>query len=158
MGRGKIGFSPSVFGLADRNLKRLFFLSCNAPLAEAPNGCQQRYVWVCSVSFAVVQLRWINICVVELCRLGGKALRFKKNHSSGNLIHNHKLFCGNMLSFIQVDSRLFYFLNLFFFSLFYSLRGFSRPGFGTAGSSHCSELHLLHQPPRQVFCQTAKHI
>lgn len=31
----------------------------------------------------------------------------KKNHSSANLFHNHKLFSGDMLSFIKVGKYLF---------------------------------------------------
>lgn len=63
---------------------------------------------------------WVDQrCIVELCRLGGKAVRIKKNHSSGSLIHNHKLFCGDMLSFIQVDPRLFLLIILFSLLVFH---------------------------------------
>ncbi|XP_075882463.1 rho GTPase-activating protein 4-like isoform X2 [Nelusetta ayraudi] len=47
--------------------------------AEAPNGYQQR-----------------------LC---GKTMRFRKNHSCSALTHNHKLFFGDMLSFIQATGQ-----------------------------------------------------
>uniref|UniRef100_A0A096M0W5 Rho GTPase activating protein 4a n=1 Tax=Poecilia formosa TaxID=48698 RepID=A0A096M0W5_POEFO len=35
----------------------------------------------------------------------GKSLRIRKNHSSANLIHNHKLFSGDMLSFIKASGQ-----------------------------------------------------
>ncbi|XP_070695772.1 rho GTPase-activating protein 4a isoform X2 [Pempheris klunzingeri] len=38
-------------------------------------------------------------------RPNGKSMRVRKNHSSGNLIHNHKLFNGDMLSFIQASGQ-----------------------------------------------------
>ncbi|XP_053174126.1 rho GTPase-activating protein 4a [Scomber japonicus] len=38
-------------------------------------------------------------------RLNGKSMRVRKNHSSSNLIHNHKLFNGDMLSFIQASGQ-----------------------------------------------------
>ncbi|XP_037629957.1 rho GTPase-activating protein 4-like isoform X2 [Sebastes umbrosus] len=38
-------------------------------------------------------------------RHNGKALRFRKNHSSANLLHNHKLFGADMLSFIQASGQ-----------------------------------------------------
>ncbi|XP_022597303.1 SLIT-ROBO Rho GTPase-activating protein 3-like [Seriola dumerili] len=38
-------------------------------------------------------------------RLNGKSLRIRKNHSSANLMHNHKLFSGDMLSFIQASGQ-----------------------------------------------------
>ncbi|XP_050927160.1 LOW QUALITY PROTEIN: SLIT-ROBO Rho GTPase-activating protein 3-like [Lates calcarifer] len=34
-------------------------------------------------------------------RHNGKSMRVRKNHSSANLMHNHKLFSGDMLAFIQ---------------------------------------------------------
>ncbi|XP_008411816.1 rho GTPase-activating protein 4a isoform X1 [Poecilia reticulata] len=38
-------------------------------------------------------------------RFSGKSLRMRKNHSSANLIHNHKLFSGDMLSFIKASGQ-----------------------------------------------------
>ncbi|XP_041801153.1 rho GTPase-activating protein 4-like isoform X2 [Chelmon rostratus] len=38
-------------------------------------------------------------------RHNGKSMRVRKNHSSGNLMHNHKLFNGDMLSFIQASGQ-----------------------------------------------------
>ncbi|XP_040914385.1 rho GTPase-activating protein 4-like isoform X2 [Toxotes jaculatrix] len=35
----------------------------------------------------------------------GKSMRVRKNHSSANLMHNHKLFGGDMLSFIQASGQ-----------------------------------------------------
>ncbi|XP_056279631.1 rho GTPase-activating protein 4-like isoform X2 [Pseudoliparis swirei] len=35
----------------------------------------------------------------------GKLMRVRKNHSSTNLMHNHKLFSGDMLSFIQASGQ-----------------------------------------------------
>lgn len=38
-------------------------------------------------------------------RHNGKSMRLRKNHSSANLMHNHKLFNGDMLSFIQASGQ-----------------------------------------------------
>ncbi|XP_042347544.1 rho GTPase-activating protein 4-like isoform X2 [Plectropomus leopardus] len=38
-------------------------------------------------------------------RHNGKSMRIRRNHSSGNLLHNHKLFNGDMLSFIQASGQ-----------------------------------------------------
>lgn len=38
-------------------------------------------------------------------RLNGKSMRIRKNHSSASLTHNHKLFSGDMLSFIQASGQ-----------------------------------------------------
>lgn len=38
-------------------------------------------------------------------RINGKSMRVRKNHSSTNLLHNHKLFNGDMLSFIQASGQ-----------------------------------------------------
>ncbi|XP_054905895.1 rho GTPase-activating protein 4a [Poeciliopsis prolifica] len=38
-------------------------------------------------------------------RFSGKSLRMRKNHSSANLIHNHKLFSGDMLSFMKASGQ-----------------------------------------------------
>ncbi|XP_035512822.1 rho GTPase-activating protein 4a isoform X2 [Morone saxatilis] len=38
-------------------------------------------------------------------RHNGKSVRIRKNHSSANLMHNHKLFNGDMLSFIQASGQ-----------------------------------------------------
>lgn len=38
-------------------------------------------------------------------RHSGKSMRIRKNHSSANLFHNHKLFKGDMLSFIQASGQ-----------------------------------------------------
>ncbi|XP_071332223.1 SLIT-ROBO Rho GTPase-activating protein 3-like [Trachinotus anak] len=38
-------------------------------------------------------------------RTNGKSMRVRKNHSSTNLLHNHKLFNGDMLSFIQASGQ-----------------------------------------------------
>ncbi|XP_043983985.1 rho GTPase-activating protein 4a [Gambusia affinis] len=38
-------------------------------------------------------------------RFSGRSLRMRKNHSSANLIHNHKLFSGDMLSFIKASGQ-----------------------------------------------------
>ncbi|XP_023283301.1 rho GTPase-activating protein 4-like isoform X3 [Seriola lalandi dorsalis] len=38
-------------------------------------------------------------------RLNGKSMRIRKNHSNANLMHNHKLFSGDMLSFIQASGQ-----------------------------------------------------
>ncbi|KAM4737192.1 rho GTPase-activating protein 4a [Anableps anableps] len=38
-------------------------------------------------------------------RFSGKSLRMRKNHSSANLFHNHKLFSGDMLSFIKASGQ-----------------------------------------------------
>ncbi|XP_008288815.1 rho GTPase-activating protein 4-like [Stegastes partitus] len=38
-------------------------------------------------------------------RLTGKSLRVRRNPSSANLLHNHKLFSGDMLSFIQASGQ-----------------------------------------------------
>ncbi|XP_044207019.1 rho GTPase-activating protein 4a [Thunnus albacares] len=38
-------------------------------------------------------------------RLNGKSMRIRKNPSSGNLMHNYKLFNGDMLSFIQESGQ-----------------------------------------------------
>ncbi|MEQ2279979.1 hypothetical protein AMECASPLE_014844, partial [Ameca splendens] len=38
-------------------------------------------------------------------RFSGKSLCIRKNHSSGNLFHNHKLFSGDMLSFIKASGQ-----------------------------------------------------
>ncbi|XP_028439048.1 rho GTPase-activating protein 4 isoform X2 [Perca flavescens] len=35
----------------------------------------------------------------------GKSMRVRKNYSSANLMHNHKLFSGDMLSFIQASGQ-----------------------------------------------------
>ncbi|XP_035809610.2 SLIT-ROBO Rho GTPase-activating protein 3-like isoform X1 [Amphiprion ocellaris] len=35
----------------------------------------------------------------------GKSVRVRRNHSSANLLHNHKLFNGDMLSFIQASGQ-----------------------------------------------------
>uniref|UniRef100_A0A3Q1FDI3 Rho GTPase activating protein 4a n=1 Tax=Acanthochromis polyacanthus TaxID=80966 RepID=A0A3Q1FDI3_9TELE len=37
--------------------------------------------------------------------LTGKSVRVRRNHSSANLLHNHKLFNGDMLSFIQASGQ-----------------------------------------------------
>lgn len=76
--------------------------------AEAPNGFQQRYI---CFHFTDAFLPWILGCVLfpenEVvllnCRSGGKSMHVRKNHSGSSLTHNHKLFSGDMLSFIQVD-------------------------------------------------------
>ncbi|XP_063751867.1 rho GTPase-activating protein 4-like isoform X2 [Eleginops maclovinus] len=34
-----------------------------------------------------------------------KSMRVRRNHSCANLLHNHKLFCGDMLSFIQASGQ-----------------------------------------------------
>lgn len=65
-------------------------------------------------------------------------MRIRKNHSSGAFTHNHKLFSGDMLSFIQVDpwlcvlSLFFFFISrqlLFICIFFFFIAGFvsSRP-------------------------------
>ncbi|XP_055366519.1 SLIT-ROBO Rho GTPase-activating protein 3-like [Betta splendens] len=38
-------------------------------------------------------------------RHNGRSMRVRKNHSTTNLIHNHKLFNGDMLSFIQASGQ-----------------------------------------------------
>ncbi|GLD46040.1 SLIT-ROBO Rho GTPase-activating protein 3-like protein [Lates japonicus] len=38
-------------------------------------------------------------------RHNGKSMRIRKNHSSANLMHNHKLFSGDMLAFIQASGQ-----------------------------------------------------
>ncbi|KAI9530779.1 hypothetical protein NQZ68_000270 [Dissostichus eleginoides] len=38
-------------------------------------------------------------------RPNGKSMRVRRNHSSSNLLHNHKLFSGDMLSFIQASGQ-----------------------------------------------------
>ncbi|XP_054464658.1 rho GTPase-activating protein 4a isoform X2 [Anoplopoma fimbria] len=38
-------------------------------------------------------------------RHNGKSMRVRKNHSSANLLHNQKLFSGDMLSFIQASGQ-----------------------------------------------------
>ncbi|KAF3860407.1 hypothetical protein F7725_000662 [Dissostichus mawsoni] len=38
-------------------------------------------------------------------RPNGKSMRVRRNHSSANLLHNHKLFSGDMLSFIQASGQ-----------------------------------------------------
>ncbi|XP_062248048.1 rho GTPase-activating protein 4a [Platichthys flesus] len=38
-------------------------------------------------------------------RHNGKLLRVRKNHSSSSLLHNHKLFSGDMLSFLQASGQ-----------------------------------------------------
>ncbi|XP_076597059.1 rho GTPase-activating protein 4-like [Chaetodon auriga] len=38
-------------------------------------------------------------------RINGKSMRIRRNHSSANLLHNHKLFNGDMLSFIQASGQ-----------------------------------------------------
>ncbi|XP_068453601.1 rho GTPase-activating protein 4a [Clinocottus analis] len=38
-------------------------------------------------------------------RPNGKSMRVRKNHSSANLMHNQKLFSGDMLSFIQASGQ-----------------------------------------------------
>lgn len=62
-------------------------------------------------------------------------MRIRKNHSSSALTHNHKLFFGDMLSFIQVDPWLchcfFFFIHqlLCFFVFVFFIASFvsSRP-------------------------------
>lgn len=60
---------------------------------------------------------------IWLCRHNGKSMRVRRNHSSANLMHNHKLFNGDMLSFIKVlylPSQLHLFLfQHFSFLLFF---------------------------------------
>uniref|UniRef100_G3P1E0 Rho GTPase activating protein 4a n=1 Tax=Gasterosteus aculeatus aculeatus TaxID=481459 RepID=G3P1E0_GASAC len=43
--------------------------------------------------------------VLWFCRHNGKMTRLRKNLSCANLIHNHKLFGGDMLSFIQASGQ-----------------------------------------------------
>ncbi|KAL3064209.1 hypothetical protein OYC64_000484 [Pagothenia borchgrevinki] len=38
-------------------------------------------------------------------RPNGKSMRVRRNHSCANLLHNHKLFSGDMLSFIQASGQ-----------------------------------------------------
>lgn len=57
-----------------------------------------------------------------------------------------------------ISSSTIFFVFCFFPKLFHSLLGSSHSGFGTTGSGHCSELHLLHQPPRQVFRQAERRV
>ncbi|KAM6981758.1 rho GTPase-activating protein 4a isoform 1-T1 [Tautogolabrus adspersus] len=38
-------------------------------------------------------------------KLNGQSMRVRKNHSSANLMHNHKLFKGDMLSFIKASGQ-----------------------------------------------------
>ncbi|XP_067383636.1 SLIT-ROBO Rho GTPase-activating protein 3-like [Channa argus] len=38
-------------------------------------------------------------------RLNGRSVRIRKNHSSANLMHNYKLFSGDMLSYIQASGQ-----------------------------------------------------
>ncbi|KAM9350613.1 rho GTPase-activating protein 4a [Symphorus nematophorus] len=38
-------------------------------------------------------------------RNNGKSVRVRKNHSSASLVHNHKLFSGDMLSFIKASGQ-----------------------------------------------------
>lgn len=112
----------------------LFFL-----LAEASNGHQPRCVYKCSYRDLS---SWFNceqccilwkLCIycnktefavpshygIWLCRLNGKSMRVKKNHSSSNLMHNHKLFNGDMLSFIQVATIMITQSHHFFFQYFF---------------------------------------
>lgn len=101
-----------------------------------------------------------------LCRPNGKSTRVRRNHSSANLLHNHKVFSGDMLSFIQVafifiiitpshfhlalwqrqKNQTFWFsyssLHLFLFIL---------SGIRTADSNSCGKLHSLYQPQWWVF-------
>uniref|UniRef100_A0AAQ6AQL7 Rho GTPase activating protein 4a n=1 Tax=Amphiprion ocellaris TaxID=80972 RepID=A0AAQ6AQL7_AMPOC len=46
-----------------------------------------------------------SCCGMLFCRPTGKSVRVRRNHSSANLLHNHKLFNGDMLSFIQASGQ-----------------------------------------------------
>lgn len=48
------------------------------------------------------------MCGPSLYRYNGKSVRIRKNYLNSNMKHNHKLFCGDLLSFIQVPSAPFF--------------------------------------------------
>lgn len=52
------------------------------------------------------------MCGLSLYRYNGKSVRIRKNYLTSNFKHNHKLFYGDLLSFIQVPATPFFF---FFF-------------------------------------------
>lgn len=131
----------------------LFLLVLLVLLAEASNGHQPRYKYKCFKSSSRVIVLWVYLWTmlytsetwfivyncnkmefaacslygIWLCRHNGKSMRVKKNHSGANLTHNHKLFYGDMLSFIQVATPmitpshhfLFKHFSLLVFNLFY---------------------------------------
>uniref|UniRef100_H3DCA3 Rho GTPase activating protein 4a n=1 Tax=Tetraodon nigroviridis TaxID=99883 RepID=H3DCA3_TETNG len=45
------------------------------------------------------------VCTLSLHRHSGKSVRIRKNYSTLNIKHNHKLFCGDLLSFIQASGQ-----------------------------------------------------
>lgn len=50
-------------------------------------------------------------------RHNGKSMRIRKNYSTSSMKHNHKLFCGDLLSFIQVPATLYTFIHIFLYSI-----------------------------------------
>lgn len=102
-------------------------------------------------------------CGMLLRRPNGKSTRVRRNHSNANLLHNHKVFSGDMLSFIQVA---FIFINItpshFHLALWQRQKKqtfcFSNSslhlflsGIRTADSNSCGKLHSLYQPQWWVF-------
>lgn len=88
------------------------------------------------------------VCGLSLYRHNGKSVRIRKNYSTSNVKHNHKLFYGDLLSFIQVAATLcfyhFYFLLPFEDHLHHLLCFCS--GIRTTDSSCCAKLCVLYQP------------
>lgn len=165
----------------------LFLLVLLVLLAEASNGHQPRYKYKCFKSSSRVVVLWVYLWTmlytsetwfivyncnkmefaacslygIWLCRHNGKSMRVKKNHSGANLTHNHKLFYGDMLSFIQVATPMItpshHFLfkhfsllvfNLFYFILFLLLQ---QPLFTV-----CEFVSFRHQDNRfQLLCKVA---
>lgn len=98
------------------------------PLAESSNGNHQRYKckyfreflffwlflrYVCVYIFICSLKVKLNIILSSctwcfgLYRHNGKSLYIRKNYSTSSIKHNHKLFHGDLLSFIQVLAATF---------------------------------------------------
>lgn len=89
------------------------------------------------------------VCTLSLHRHSGKSVRIRKNYSTLNIKHNHKLFCGDLLSFIQV----FLLKKLVFIFSYYFLLAFVDQlhhllcfcvGIRTTDSSCCAKLCVLY--------------
>lgn len=144
------------------------------PLAESSNGNHQRYKckyfreflffwlflrYVCVYIFICSLKVKLNIILSSctwcfgLYRHNGKSLYIRKNYSTSSIKHNHKLFHGDLLSFIQVLAATFgsfTFFNLYFYSLLTFRIQLSDhlcfcSGIRTTDSRRCAKLCVLYQ-------------